>query len=405
MCTRENKLKKLISFKFLILTTVSCLFITLFASCNHLIGNPQTRGNAISSTSNGAYQIAARFESLPRTNSSLNKINNIKYLNLYPNSFLLLIDSKGRLLIRRFKAGKLSETRLLFDSEIDLSKGVFAISNNWRFFAYHYRGKTSIFDLSTRKLIYTSRSVRAPVTFMSFESNNSALLVASADTHVYRFKFLEAKSCKGVVCERTKQRYAGHATVVTVVKHLKNAPVFVSSDWEGRVIVWKFFDAEIAFNNANANLFSNRFFSKATNNVQFRKRDNDVVEKIEINSTASLIAVLLRSGFLEVWKIRGMEKVARFKALKGIPKKVAFSNDNSFLTVIDNQQMSLYSLQEILIEDENELTKADKKIVPLQTLDGNDFSDFVFVGSRKLILLENSKSLKLVDLSGLVQNE
>jgi WD40 repeat protein len=340
------------------------------------------------------------FNSIQFSEEHKAEIIKISSLEIGENTYVATIDSLGKILVRKLELGSLTKPKLLFNANFNDSKSVIALSPNFQYVAINRNRKTEVIEVFSKKKIIQTYAVRALVKDLKFESTSLSLLIASADSHVYRYKFLEASKCNSLKCQNFLERYTGHAGVVSVVSHLNNNPVFFSGDWEGRVIVWKFFDSELENSNFSANLFSNRFFSRNSNNVQFRKRDADAITIIEFNSSNNLVAIGFRSGFAEIWKIRGMEKLARFKAQNGAINSLSFSDNNLLFSTSDKTNLSIWLTNDILNKEEQEQkVKAFKELSDLELLTAK------FVNDYDLLVLDKEKKIIKINFRGLYLNE
>ena len=167
-------------------------------------------------------------------------------------------------------------------------------------------------------------------TSLAFHERDTALLIGGADGRIYRWRFfMENENLSPSQREKTLERYVGHHTIISKVLGIPHARVFLSADWDGRLLAWLPYTADSHGGYYDRNLFGGRFFGDiGTSMVAPRQQDRGITA-VSISRNEKRFAVGTEEGFVEVWEIRGFVMSARFKAHNGRVLGVSLSDDGS----------------------------------------------------------------------------
>lgn len=167
-------------------------------------------------------------------------------------------------------------------------------------------------------------------TSLAFHERDTALLIGGADGRVYRWRFLmEGENLSPSQREKTLERYVGHHTIISKVVGIPHARVFLSSDWDGRVLAWLPYTADSHGGYYDRNLFGGRFFGDIGTSMAAPRPQDRGITAISISPDEKRFALGTEEGFVEIWEIRGFVMSARFKAHNGRVLGVSLSNDGS----------------------------------------------------------------------------
>ena len=109
---------------------------------------------------------------------------------------------------------------------------------------------------------YSFDRLKIKINSIDFTKEGQSILIAGADSRVYRWRFVEQNRAKTTSDkEKAFERYVEHGSVVSVVRSHPEGRIFFSGDWLGRLLVTLLFDADRFGGRYDKNLFEGRVFS------------------------------------------------------------------------------------------------------------------------------------------------
>lgn len=175
---------------------------------------------------------------------------------------------------------------------------------------------------------WSLKRLKGRPTSLAFHERDTSLLIGGADGRVYRWRFLtEGENLSPSQREKTLERYVGHQTIISKVAGIPHARVFLSADWDGRLLAWLPYTADSHGGYYDRNLFGSRFFGDiGTSMVAPRPQDRGITA-FSISPDEKRFAIGTDEGFIEIWEIRGFVMSARFKAHNGRVSGISLSDD------------------------------------------------------------------------------
>lgn len=177
---------------------------------------------------------------------------------------------------------------------------------------------------------WTLSRLKSRSTSLAFHEDDSALLIGGADGRVYRWRFnRENDSLSVKEREKILERYIAHQTMVSTVLSLHTGRAFFSGDWDGALYGWLAYTADDQQGDFDKNLFGGRFFGGIGNYLRAARPTDRGITSLALSSDGHHLAVGTDDGFVELWKVRGFEMVARANLHKGRVTSVSLNADGS----------------------------------------------------------------------------
>jgi WD40 repeat protein len=315
---------------------------------------------------------------------------------------LILLDKLGNVTIREQTPNSQTAIVLRRQSKYSLN-AQFALSNNGNILAIADLGKIWLVDLHTGSTLLDIASVRSRVLHMEFDHKNQALLIAAADSNVYRWLFVKQLDCRSLSeCSRMLERYNGHATIVSKASFHPSDKVLFSVDWEGVCNVWKTYDSDQFSGEYDQNIFAQRFFSEKTISEKLKRADTKALKSMSISSDGNFLVLGSQEGILEIWKIRGLQKIVRIKAHQSAIELLDFSPEGHLVLSSDKNDFKIWSLAELLNKekkDKEEPVEEVLKVSPLSQVNSyGGVSASLFISSQDLFLGSREGKLFRINL-------
>lgn len=174
-----------------------------------------------------------------------------------------------------------------------------------------------VVDLGRGTLVSQFDRLRAQITSLGFSASGASLVVGGGDSRVYRWRYLTEPTTRE---EETRlfERYIGHGAVVSTVACHPAGRVFFSGDWRGGLNAWLSYDADMFEGEYDENLFGWRFFADKGNRRGFGGKAHGGVEVLDFVNDGEFLVVGYQDGFVELWRVRGLVRVAEASAHKGL---------------------------------------------------------------------------------------
>jgi len=181
--------------------------------------------------------------------------------------------------------------------------------------------------------------VSARVTALGFSPDEESLLVGASDGKIYRWLFQREQSVHSLSAKkRTLERYVSHSSVISSVVFHPFAKAFFSGDLGGAFNLWQTYDADIHGGVFDRNIFPGRYFTdtptKFSSGLPAASAAIGGVVEASLDPKGEFLWIARTSGLIEVWRTRGMKKIAQLQAHKGlIYDLVVNGEDGSVYTV------------------------------------------------------------------------
>lgn len=202
-------------------------------------------------------------------------------------------------------------------------------SQTGRRLAVAHGPNVTVFELYPGGVHYDLTRLRGNIASLDFDPEERFLVLGSADGKLYRWKFAEAGRRLGIrESERLLERYHGLTTIVSAVAYHPFGRVFFSGDWNGTLVAWSAYDANIFGGEYGKNLFGPRFFAELATQKVGERSPAERVEQLSVSEDGRAIALVLQNGIVEFWKVRGFSRVAAVQAHPGLVYSVAISPDS-----------------------------------------------------------------------------
>ncbi len=241
------------------------------------------------------------------------------------NPGLYSIDSAGGILNWDLKKG--SAFRM---GRVSSPISHLALSPECKFLAIARGSGVELYQLADLSKVATLPKIRGKVTDLIFSPAGDALLVASADGNLYRWRFIPSETRE----ERRHdfQRYNGHAAVPGSLAYHPFNRVFFSGDWSGAIFAWLSFDKDDPFGGEyDKDLFGNRFLADRSTRMTRTRELGIAVDHLVVSPDGRSLFAALNSGVVEVWQIKGFIKASESQAHKGYIYAIATDPDGTRL--------------------------------------------------------------------------
>ncbi|NMC63147.1 MAG: hypothetical protein GYA55_08255, partial [SAR324 cluster bacterium] len=207
---------------------------------------------------------------------------------------------------------------------------------------------------------YQFDRLKVKVNSIDFTKEGKSLLIAGADSRVYRWRFVEQGQARTKSDrEKTFERYVEHGSVVSVVRSHPQGRIFFSGDWLGRLLVTLLFDADRFGGRYDKNLFEGRVFSADQKVVKSSGRNGPAgISQLECSQDGKFIYLADESGQIEAWQVRGFIQRATLQAHRGTVLDLSVSPESTriaslgrdgrvVLSELSKDELNKYSLKVI----------------------------------------------------------
>lgn len=162
------------------------------------------------------------------------------------------------------------------------------------------------------------KQIGTGVSALDFHPDGESLLIGGLDGKIYRWRLTRAEH--GLLqTERNEnlERYFGHSAVISALAMHSFGNIFISGDWNGVLSIWALYDADAARGKLDSDLMPGKYFSDAADRILVERSVTDEIIAIRLSLDGELFALATAGGTIEVWKVRGVKRVASIQAHKG----------------------------------------------------------------------------------------
>lgn len=260
------------------------------------------------------------------------------------------------------------------------------------------RRKVSIYDLSTGGELGALETLRPRALSLAFQPNGKSLLIGAADTRVYRWIFRDALTplLDRRRAGRVLEEYIGATKAVSTVAWHPLGRVFFAGDWQGAVNAWLAYDADTYGGKYDEDLIPGVTFAQRALRQRSGSSDGSSIESLLISADGERVVLVTGSGLLEVWKVRGLRRLAGVQTLKGLVRVVASSDDASrFSTVGRDGILRSWTLTPAINTED---TVASYTIEKGAEIDVGSVDAMYFLDSERVVLVAPSGETRIVKL-------
>lgn len=217
-----------------------------------------------------------------------------------------------------------------------------------------------VIDLEKGEIVYKLDRIKARHLDLKFSPDGKALYFGATDNNIYRWKFVDEHKAQTLLDrEKAFERYNGAALPVSQVAPHPNGRIFFSGDWNGGVNGWMTYDSDRQQGYYDDNLFGPQFYSAGVNRVKFPRASNDSVDQLELSPDGALLFIALKTGILELYKVRGVKKSAAIIDHIRDVFSMAVSSDGSHVVTAGRDE--LIHLIKVRRDTEEELKAKDDR--------------------------------------------
>lgn len=315
------------------------------------------------------------------------------------DNYALSLDSDANVAVWNLETGQKRQMFTLPEKPI-----VSTFSNDGRYIAIAKGSKIFILPImaGTDGPFELGR-LSSNVVSLAFDPSSRAIMIGSTDSKVYRWEFNPLQPLKGGRKEsKGLERYHQHASVISALAFHPFGRLFFSGDWDGNLNAWLVYSADAYRGEYEENLFGTRFFAVMPKTKSASRRDSERIERIRVSANGQYLAVGAQDGQLELWQVRGLQKLASISVEGGMIYDVAISPSGNRIATIardgllkiwektrKNERLEAY---ELVLIDQQEFS--DVRVLNFLTEDivvAGDLSGKVFtINVRKQSFIQDS---------------
>jgi WD40 repeat protein len=238
---------------------------------------------------------------------------------------------------------------------------------------------------------------------LHFAVDGQSLLIGGKDARIYRWRFPLIKGARSKrQIEKILERYIGTGQVVSAVLPHPDGNLFFSADWAGSLQGWQLYTGDRLQGEGRGNIISSSFFSNASVRTNSKRAAQDErIEEMALDPQGKELLVATSYGDIELWKVRGLLKVASLKAHEATIFSVDFSpNGQLVATAGRDGVMNVYQIHRFT--DEELRSKTDRsqqaEFVLVKSLPLPDVRVLRFMNDRQLVGGTKEGTVLLVDI-------
>jgi WD40 repeat protein len=265
--------------------------------------------------------------------------------------------------------------------------------------AIGFLGHVLIFTLDNPSKVISLPESRGRIQELAFHPNGSSILVALGGSTVYRWKYIFVSPDEISVQKKKKriERYVGHSGVVSALTYHPSGKLYFSGDWDGTLFAWKTYDADIFEGQYDRNLFRGKYYLEEEERIPLVVAPGTRIEVLTVTKDGSCFALGTDEGLLELWRVRGLRKLAVKVAQGNIvgiqfhPKEPLVFTLNRESTVIvwelvrEYDARTLATTYRLILKDSNQILGA-RSIITLQN--GNETFIAIATSNGKIVVLD-----------------
>ncbi len=243
-----------------------------------------------------------------------------------PGGWVLGVSGRGRVLVVSPGARDVRELFALPDGV-----SVAAIDPTGRALAVALPDRVAIFSLATGKEVLSTAGIPTRIADLAFDVEGRVLLCAGADTYVYLWN-VERQLLGDPLWQKHLERYAPGDIPGAVVVHPRGRVFFVGT-WNGGLAAFLRYGAD-AFGGAYDQLEDPAASFRAPTTVVKANGPSDAVTQLRIVANGDRLVVVRQSGAVELWKVRGFQKLVEGHAHHGAVYDAVVSPDGKALFTV-----------------------------------------------------------------------
>ncbi|MCB0310511.1 MAG: WD40 repeat domain-containing protein, partial [Bdellovibrionales bacterium] len=182
-----------------------------------------------------------------------------------------------------------------------------------------------IYDLSQQGVAFSLKHLDTRPASMVFSPDCKSLVIGGADGRLYRWLFAQPKSPSPEMVQmlfekeqRDLETYFGHASVVSAVAYHPLGRVFFSADWQGRLSAWLGYDEDRFKGKYDKDRFRGNYFADKVIRQGGNVTEQAIVDHLGISYDGQLLLLATQKGSLELWSMRGFNRLAATEAHPGL---------------------------------------------------------------------------------------
>lgn len=246
------------------------------------------------------------------------------------------VYSNGQVLAWEIDEGK-PHSWLNLDSEIDTA----AIHPLTATLALSKGESVWVIDLKSGTKRATLTRLRVRPTSLTVQADGKAVIIGGADGRIYRWKYIE-EGQKATISEKERalERYIGHTSVVSALAAHPFGRVFFTGDWRGNFYAWLPLDSDPYSGQYDKSLFAGRAYTDTATSLSSNTFDKKGISNLTVSPDGNYLLIAGEAGMLELWAIRGFERVAHIQAHAGRIWSSAFSPDGRQIASVARDGMA-----------------------------------------------------------------
>lgn len=183
-------------------------------------------------------------------------------------------------------------------------------------------------------------ALKTRVVSAEFSPECDSLLLGGGDGMVYRWKFASWSNSLGYEDrEKLLERYIAHASAVSALAFHPFGRIFFSGDWDGVLNAWLRYDSDAFGGQYDENLSSGTFFtSGGVQRMRASRGSGDDLLHLRISGDGQYLILATQAGILELWKVRGFNRLCQVQAHQGLIYDARFLPDESGVVTLGRDE-------------------------------------------------------------------
>jgi len=243
-----------------------------------------------------------------------------------PQGWVLGVSGRGRVLAIAPEAQGIRDLFTLPDGAERT-----AVDPTGRALAAVFPDRVAVFSLSTGHEVLSTRGIPTRILDLAFDADGRVLLCAGADSYVYLWN-VERHLAGDPLWQKRLERYAPGDIPGGVVAHPRGRVFFVGT-WNGGLAAFLRYGAD-AFGGVYDQMDDPATSFRAPTTVVKANGPADAVTQLRLMGGGERLVVVRQSGVVELWKVRGFQKIVEGHAHTGAVYDAVVSPDGRALATI-----------------------------------------------------------------------
>lgn len=189
-----------------------------------------------------------------------------------------------------------------------------------------YQNVVSLINLPSLQEDKRLERLPSDIQSLHVSPNDAIALIGAGDGTVYRWSWeVSAHPSERIAGRFDLERYFSHANIVSAVHFHPSGRVFFSGDWNGNIVATLGYEQDIHAGRFDRNIFGTGFFTEATPSQKIGGGDSSRVDHLLIDEEKKFLFAAFDSGVVIGWKLRGLNRIARFSPHRGVIREMALS--------------------------------------------------------------------------------